>query len=29
MKAYFTSIYRNEDGAGEVLKHKTAEAARE
>lgn len=29
MKAYFTSIYCNEDGAGEVLRHKTAEAARE
>lgn len=29
MKAYYTSIYCNEDGAGEVLRHKTAEAARE
>lgn len=29
MKAYFTSVYCNEDGAGEVLRHKTAEAARE
>lgn len=28
MKAYYTSIYCNEDGAGEVLEHKTAEEAR-
>lgn len=29
MKKYFTSIYCNEDGTGEVLRHETAEAARE
>ena len=29
MRLYYTSIYCNEDGAGEVLRHKTAEAARE
>ena len=28
MKVYYTSIYCNEDGAGEVLEHKTAEEAR-
>lgn len=28
MKAYFTNIYCNEDGAGEVLEHNTAEEAR-
>lgn len=28
MKKYFTAIYCNEDGAGEVLEHKTAEEAR-
>lgn len=29
MRLYYTSIYCNEDGAGKVLKHKTAEAAKE
>lgn len=29
MRLYYTSIYCSKDGAGEVLKHKTAEAARE
>lgn len=28
MKRFYTTIYCNEDGAGEVLKHKTAEEAR-
>lgn len=28
MKKYFTTIYCNEDGAGEVLEHNTAEEAR-
>lgn len=28
MKRFFTTIYCNEDGAGEVLEHKTAEEAR-
>lgn len=28
MKKYYTAIYCNEDGAGEVLEHKTAEEAR-